>query len=71
MSNVFKDAASRRFKSQVPGAIHEEPQCLGYNRCTYLEPHKHGFECDKTCEECWGICHPNCPANNEKEVNHV
>lgn len=42
---------------------HDEPQCLGYNQCTYREPHKHGFDCNKACNECWGQCHPNCPAN--------
>lgn len=43
--------------------VHDEPDCLGYNRCTYQEAHKHGFACDKTCNECWAVCHPNCPAN--------
>jgi hypothetical protein len=43
--------------------VHKEPDCLGYNRCKVLEPHKHGLACDKTCNECWGDCHSNCPAN--------
>lgn len=55
--------AEDRFDAQDPGAIHREPDCLGYNRCRYMEVHKHGFSCDKTCTECWGICHPDCPAN--------
>lgn len=50
--------------------IHEEPDCRGYNRCRQLEPHKHGYACDKTCIECWGYCHLDCPANkNLKEEN--
>ena len=59
--------AAARFDAQYPPAIHQEPDCLGYNRCTYLEVHYHGFECDKTCTECWGLCHPDCPANNSIE----
>lgn len=43
--------------------IHKEPDCLGYNHCRSLEPHEHGFACDKTCIECWGQCHSECPAN--------
>lgn len=58
-----KAETERRFDAQEPGAIHREPDCLGYNRCRYMEVHKHGFSCDKTCTECWGICHPDCPAN--------
>jgi hypothetical protein len=65
--NVSAEKAKERdaaFAAQEPGAIHREPDCLGYNRCRYMEPHKHGFSCDKTCTECWGICHPDCPAND-------
>lgn len=57
------DDPEKRFDAQEPGAIHREPDCLGYNRCRVMEPHKHGFACDKTCNECWGLCHPDCPAN--------
>ncbi|ASR80027.1 hypothetical protein SEA_ARCADIA_64 [Arthrobacter phage Arcadia] len=60
--------AGLRFERQYPGTVHEEPRCLGFNRCKYMEPHNHGFECDKTCEECWGLCHPECPANIEESI---
>lgn len=58
-----RDATKDRFDTQEPAAIHDEPYCLGYNQCRYMELHKHGFSCDKTCTECWGLCHPDCPAN--------
>ncbi len=58
-----KTETEKRFADQEPGAIHREPDCHGHNRCTYPDPHHHGFGCDKTCIECWGMCHPDCPAN--------
>ena len=47
--------------------IHDEPDCtnsegLTPNGCLYPEPHKHGFACDNTCQECEKDCHPHCPA---------
>jgi len=29
--------------------------------CGYMEPHKHGFACDKTC----GVCHGHYDKENE------
>lgn len=46
--------------------VHQEPDCVMNNElCTYPEPHKHGFACDKTCPECHGKCHKDCPAHDE------
>lgn len=42
--------------------VHYEPDCTDiHNGCFYPEPHKHGFACDRTCKECYGFCHPDCP----------
>ncbi len=50
--------------------IHDEPEChVGPPECSYNEPHYHGLACDKTCPECWGYCHPICPAYHPNEVN--
>ena len=49
---------------------HREPGCTDpANCCNYQEPHRHGFDCDETCTECRGRCHPSCPAF-EDPVNH-
>ena len=58
---------------------HREPECHGTEGCTYAEPHRHGFDCDKSCAECHGYCHPSCPAfpdialreENEEEEKNV
>lgn len=55
--------AKVRFDAQEAGAVHIEPDCRDHNGCKYPDPHHHGFACDNTCQECWGICHPDCPAN--------
>ncbi|QFG09191.1 hypothetical protein PBI_SPORTO_60 [Arthrobacter phage Sporto] len=60
--NKRREAAAR-FDEQEPGEIHREPDCRGHNDCMYPEPHRHGFPCDQNCTECWGLCHPDCPAN--------
>lgn len=42
--------------------VHDEPDCTDiHNGCFYPEPHKHGFACDRSCNECHGHCHPSCP----------
>lgn len=48
--------------------VHDEPMCLDPgNGCGYFEPHHHGFACDATCRECFGHCHPACPAYGDEE----
>lgn len=49
-----------------PIAVHDEPDCVGTKGCSYPEPHRHGFDCDHTCVECAGVCHPNCPVQLEE-----
>lgn len=45
---------------------HVEPECRDrFNGCTYLEPHHHGLECDDSCTECKGKCHPDCPVYSQ------
>ena len=51
---------------QPSPTIHQEPDCAPDNaNCKYPEPHHHGFACDKTCRDCQGQCHIDCPANFE------
>lgn len=48
--------------------VHHEPVCESrYNRCDYDEPHTHGHDCDNSCVECGGFCHPKCPAYGKEE----
>ena len=45
---------------------HVEPPCVDEdNACTYREPHHHGLECEDSCRECRGKCHPQCPAYSQ------
>lgn len=44
---------------------HEEPKCDG--SCGVKDPHRHGFSCFKSCDECGAFCHPSCPAFKEKK----
>lgn len=48
----------------VPPRVHQEPDCEGSEGCKYPEAHRHGFSCDKTCVECGGYCHDDCPAHD-------
>lgn len=41
--------------------VHNEPYCTEGNGCRYMEPHRHGLACDRSCTECEGNCHPDCP----------
>lgn len=51
--------------------IHREPDCLGAPGCTYPEPHRHGYACDRTCEECHHYCHPDCPAWGDELIQEL
>lgn len=49
--------------------IHQEPRCTDNPTCSYQEPHRHGFACDKSCTLCEGKCHFDCPAHEEYHAN--
>jgi hypothetical protein len=46
---------------------HDEPECDG--KCGNMSVHNHGLPCFKKCEECNGLCHPDCPAYRKVEDN--
>lgn len=60
MSESLEEAKARVERENfVP---HEEPVCDG--GCGRVNaPHRHGLPCYAACNDCRGICHPICPAN--------
>lgn len=50
-------------RNDVDYVAHAEPWCRG--ECVRDDPHRHGFSCDRNCEKCKAICHPDCPAYEE------
>jgi hypothetical protein len=44
---------------------HDEPECD--NNCGNMSVHRHGLPCFVACDDCGGLCHPDCPAYRKVE----